>query len=253
MLSRLKPLVPLSLLALLAGCEPPVIGTVAPDPIVDLPRVGGTIGIRLGPDVKDAYPIPQQSGIRSFQVEGWHLTMTTGFVNTFDEAFDQTTMQDGDYVVEFTAAKFDFTLAAVRETGGAVAVRGRVKYAVRLLDSSGQVIARTSGETITSSTAANEWETSNLMAEATALMWSQVSEELLNHLVGGAGPATTPAPSVAPNTTTFCCASGDATTGKECKVVQPNAVAACMEAGSHVLSCSNGFSGSTAQITCNAP
>ncbi len=172
----------------LSGCTASVRGSAAvPRPRIDLPASNLSLGLDAR-SVPDQFTIPEQSGIRAIEVEGWRTTVQAGFRNGPARFF--AAGQPPDYTLKFLSVDLVYVPVAVRRDGGAVQVVAQVSYMAQLVDKAGQVTARTRGEA-TSKSSWQSYESERVAAEAVAAMYEDIADRLLAPLASGVPAAGT--------------------------------------------------------------
>ncbi|MFL5251277.1 MAG: hypothetical protein ACJ79V_25945, partial [Myxococcales bacterium] len=124
----------------LCGCATTiVVGTLNPRSNV---AVGTddehTLGLSLGPEVRNDFDLPARNRIPETQVHSWHGTLSSGFHEAFAPYFH--VAEPADLVIAFDRADIGWAPMAVSARGRVTALDALVQYRARLVDASGKVL-----------------------------------------------------------------------------------------------------------------
>jgi len=165
----------------LAGCITPAqqmeaarVRVLNPQPIVT-PPPGLAVGLVLGTSVPDQFVIPELNGITPVPVEGWRVSLSNAFHNTFQPA------QQVAVVVQLNVARLDYLPSGQFARDGRLltgAAKARIRFAVSFLDATGRQVDAMTGEAISTQPWMEMGGSSSTAAEAIEVMYAQISERL---------------------------------------------------------------------------
>jgi len=152
-----------------------------PRPLIDLPDSQHVLTLEIDGTVPDQYVIPEQSGVTPVPVESWHTSLRNGFINGLGRFFRGGTTS-ARYKLVILRAALDYVPTAMLARGsrvvGAAAVQARLRYMVRVVGPTGEVLARDSGEAFST----NQWTdvggSSSTAAEAIGAMYQSISKQV---------------------------------------------------------------------------
>jgi hypothetical protein len=166
------------------------VRVLEPRPLVDLPESSDAISLALDSTIPDSFLVPEQNGITAVPVEQWHASLQNGFKNGIAR-FYRGDATAAAWKLVLLNAQLDYvpTAVAVRgvQTLGAVAVQARLRYIARLVDATGNVIARDQGEVFSTNHWTQSGGSSTTAAEAVAAMYENIAKQ-----IGSAPNAQTP-------------------------------------------------------------
>jgi hypothetical protein len=148
-----------------------------PRPNLDLQPTGRSLGLRIAPEVEDAFRATG-TGIRPIRVAEWRQTLKNGFANAFGGAFALVAEgEPADLTIEVAEAELRTESAAVSGYYGVVAIRAVVRYKVRLLGRNGEVLYRLAGEAGSKGAITSVFQFRQAVKDAAETFWETVGQK----------------------------------------------------------------------------
>jgi hypothetical protein len=185
----------LLLFAALGGCTLSVTAS-QPRPNIALSARTEKLSLQLKDNVRDKYQVPAQQGIKSINVNDWHVSLRSGFDAAFRGAFQGSgdplvlTIERADLVLTPSAVGVQSMRtrrvsrrSRVQRTTvqtGVTAVRAQITFRARLLDKNGKVLgtSASTAESKGSTTVASEEEMTRLSGDAIETMYEMIAADL---------------------------------------------------------------------------
>jgi len=119
---------------LIQGCALE-IGRLNPNPKLNLSKTSKTLSLLFSDDIKDAFLIPEYSGIKKSKVSNWHKTLEIGFNNGFGQYFILVDERvEPNYLIKLIKTELVFIPTTVSGYNNTTELKVEIKFQAKLLN-----------------------------------------------------------------------------------------------------------------------
>lgn len=168
----------LATVSMASGCALSV-QAVNPRPNIDLPSSGKKVALQLSNSIQENFEIPSANGIMGAKFVGYRTSLQNGFAAGFEGMVGDGGNHELTLALLEAEPSFTTTAVAVNQygAGAAAAAAAQIRYKARLIDASGNVIARSNGLVRAKNSFTNRWQAQDSVQQAMETLFEKLAAD----------------------------------------------------------------------------
>jgi hypothetical protein len=164
-------------LMIIHGCAMQ-IGSMDPAPKLNLTKTNSTLYLDISNHIKNAFKIPEYSGVKNSEVKDWHTSLRKGFENGFKNFYTISQNKDhADLIIRLNQTDVQFTPISVSGYQNSTTLKAEIGFEALLLNQNDKVLKKITDIATAQKTINVKGQETEAVKNAIEIMYQKIAGE----------------------------------------------------------------------------